>query len=111
MATTSTPLPGLGGDGYRKIEGDEYQRLANGVQGVVFGLLNHMHRSYSEEHGVTHGDGGPIIQGALGAILAFTLLGDLSDEKIRAELQTGIETLLPQLRMAKAFGSAQGGHA
>ena len=59
MATTTTPLPGLGGDSYRKIEGVEYQRLANGVQGVVFSLLNHMHRTYSEENGATHGDGGP----------------------------------------------------
>lgn len=111
MATTSTPLPGLGGGAYRKIEGDEYQRLANAVQGVVFRLLNQMHSAYSEEHGATHGDGGPIIQGALGAILGFALLGDISDDDIRRRLQEGIDTLLPQMRMAKAAGGAPGGHA
>lgn len=108
----SAPLPGLGGEPYRRIENQEYQDLAAKVHEGVLRLLGLMAAVQSKAEGSAHIDGGPIIQGALAAIVQFAVdSGDITDDVLREELQRGIDTALPQFRMSRAAKGLQGGHA
>jgi hypothetical protein len=84
---------------YRKVEGAEYQQAAERTRRVVAGVLEHVGVGEAVMQRVADGhgfDGGPVIQGALGAVLQFAVQGDLTPSEIRAELVRGIDEMLPQ---------------
>jgi len=89
---------------YRKVEGDEYQRGADRVCRVMSAMLDRVGAAEATAQHVTEGhgfDGGPVIQGTLGALLRFAVRGDLSPDEIRAELLRGIDEMLPQFIAAR----------
>lgn len=112
MATTSTPLPGLGGaPDYRRFAPQEAQAIASSITAAMFGLLNRMHSDLSAKDGAEFGDGAPIVAGAIGGILLFMLQSDMPDDKIRAMFTDNVDLLLPQMRMDLAAGGSRGGRA
>lgn len=54
-------------------------------------------------------DGGPVIEGAIGAILCVAAEGSASDEDLRRQINAVIDTVLPQIRMHQAANVADAG--
>lgn len=107
-------LPGLGGESYVPIEGEDFQRIANATAWAVEELLANIHAMENAKvagQGASHGDGGPMIAGAIGGTLHFTLRGEISDELLRARIMEAVDALLPQIRMEKAAAGRAGGRA
>lgn len=102
---------------FKVIEGREYQQLGNAVGEAVYRLLHTMHMESAIRHegaGATGGDGGPIVGGAVSALMQFMSDGVATDDEIRAMLYEQVDAVLPQIRMQRAVdaaGAPEGGHA
>ena len=80
---------------FEKIVGEEYQSIAATTDDAFSRLLLSAHEIVHEGEG---GDGGPILVGAVTALLRFALAGHLNDHQVRTMLIGMIDDMLPQAR-------------
>lgn len=85
-----------------------YQRLAGVAHQAV---LDRVWQVFEPARALTQGDAGPIIFGALTAILDFATSSEATDDEIRAGFLKALDEMLPQLRMEQAAPGVQAGQA
>lgn len=84
---------------------EEHQAIAHAVHSGVFFLLDGTHRRL---HSDKAGEGGPIFQGGLSALLEFICQTQYTDAQIKAAFAQQIDLLLPQIRQAIALDNTKG---
>lgn len=90
------------------LSNEEYQDLANHVTNTTLRLIQGMHVI---SFGPADGNGAPIIQGVMTALLSYTVKTDMADDAIKAMVLGICDETLPQIRMAIAAEGLAGGRA
>lgn len=95
---------------YRKIEGEEFQHLAEGAHVTTLRLLNGMHQALGSN--ARSSDGGPVITGALSAVVEFIIMAGHGEAECRDAFENVLNAMPQQFlieRAAREAGAMPGG--
>jgi hypothetical protein len=92
-----------------QFDGDEYQNLARSVAAATESLLKMILEDLTSRHGPV--DAGAVVVGCIGGLLEVWTTTIASDDEIISTLTRAASTALPQIRLSRACGHAEAGHA
>lgn len=83
----------MSGPTRRRIEGEEFQIIAEEADMAIHGMLSDMHRIVAGRTGSL--DAGPLITGALTGVVAFIMRNGHGEDRVR-EAFTAVLDIMPQ---------------